>query len=48
VEIIVTENTVAKGLISVNKVCHCVTYDWWKTMEIIWSTNLFETFWQVL
>jgi len=31
VEIIVTENTVAKGLISVNKVCHCVTYDWWKT-----------------
>jgi len=38
-EIWICESTTTKELISVNKDCHCITKDWWKTVEIMWSTN---------
>ena len=35
----INENTMAKELINLNKDCVCVAENWWKTMEVNYSSE---------
>ena len=39
VEIRMNESTVAEELTNVNSDCHCVTKNWWKTMQVLVTQN---------